>query len=65
MPCMFQHAGALVRRFPQAMFSHVVIPVLRAVLQDHDVVYAPLIAGYGSCTGAWLSVDACLSARGH
>ena len=41
----------LKRKFPKSMFSSVVIPVVRCVLVDYDVIYAPLIAGYGSCTG--------------
>lgn len=42
----------LARKFPPEMFPEgVVIPVLRCVLPDFDVVYAPLISSYGSCTG--------------
>lgn len=42
----------LARKFPKMMFPDgVVIPVLRCVLPDFDVVYAPLISSYGSCTG--------------
>ena len=42
----------LERKFPLEMFPDgVVIPVLRCVLPDFDVVYAPLISSYGSCTG--------------
>lgn len=42
----------LARKFPAEMFPDgVVIPVLRCVLPDFDVVYAPLISSYGSCTG--------------
>lgn len=42
----------LARKFPKSMFPDgVVIPVLRCVLPDFDVVYAPLISSYGSCTG--------------
>lgn len=41
----------LARKFPQQLFPEgVVIPVLRCVLPDFDVVYAPLISSYGSCT---------------
>ena len=43
----------LARKFPEELFPEgVVIPVLRCVLPDFDVVYAPLISSYGSCTGA-------------
>ena len=43
----------LARKFPAEQFPDgVVIPVLRCVLPDFDVVYAPLISSYGSCTGA-------------
>ena len=42
----------LARKFPPHLFPDgVVIPVLRCVLPDFDVVYAPLISSYGSCTG--------------
>ena len=42
----------LARKFPAELFPDgVVIPVLRCVLPDFDVVYAPLISSYGSCTG--------------
>lgn len=42
----------LERKFSPEMFPNgVVIPVLRCVLPDFDVVYAPLISSYGSCTG--------------
>lgn len=42
----------LARKFPADLFPDgVVIPVLRCVLPDFDVVYAPLISSYGSCTG--------------
>ena len=42
----------LARKFPPDLFPDgVVIPVLRCVLPDFDVVYAPLISSYGSCTG--------------
>ena len=42
----------LARKFPAELFPNgVVIPVLRCVLPDFDVVYAPLISSYGSCTG--------------
>ncbi|DBB14910.1 TPA: hypothetical protein ACH3X3_004508 [Trebouxia sp. C0006] len=41
----------LARKFPAELFPDgVVIPVLRCVLPDFDVVYAPLISSYGSCT---------------
>ena len=44
----------LERKFPLQMFPDgVVIPVLRCVLPDFDVVYAPLISSYGSCTGEY------------
>ena len=39
----------------------VVIPVLRGILPDFDVVYAPLISSYGSCTGAVLDTRARLT----
>ena len=39
----------------------VVIPVLRGILPDFDVVYAPLISSYGSCTGAVIDTGACLT----
>lgn len=43
----------LARKFPAALFPHgVLIPALRAVLPDFDVVYAPLVSSYGSATGA-------------
>jgi hypothetical protein len=43
----------LARKFPPEMFpTGVVVPAVRAVLEDFDVVYAPLISSYGSCTGA-------------
>ena len=42
----------LARKFPASKFpSGVLIPVVRAVLEDFDVVYAPLIAAYGACAG--------------
>ena len=42
----------LARKFPLRLFpAGVTIPVLRCVLPDFDVVYAPLISSYGSCTG--------------
>lgn len=42
----------LARKFQQSRFpGRVLIPVVRAVLEDFDVVYAPLIAAYGSCPG--------------
>lgn len=42
----------LARKFPAELFPDgVVIPVLRCVLPDFDVVYAPLISSYGSYTG--------------
>lgn len=45
----------LARKFPADMLPEVVIPVLRCVLPDFDVVYAPLISSYGSCTGMAVS----------
>ena len=39
----------------------VVIPVLRGILPDFDVVYAPLISSYGSCTGAVFHTGTCLA----
>jgi len=37
----------LARKFPPAKFPNgVLIPVVRAVLEDFDVVYAPLLAAY-------------------
>lgn len=45
----------LARKFPADLFPHgVLIPALRAVLPDFDVVYAPLVSSYGSATGAEL-----------
>lgn len=42
----------LGRKFQPSRFpTGVVIPVLKAVLWDFDVVYAPVIAAYGSCAG--------------
>jgi len=42
----------LARKFPPAKFPNgVLIPVVRAVLEDFDVVYAPLLAAYGACAG--------------
>ena len=41
----------LARKFPPSKFPQAVIPAVRCALQDFDVVYAPLIASYGSCTG--------------
>ena len=42
----------LARKFPTSRFpAGTVIPVRRAVLQDFDVAYAPVIAAYGSCAG--------------
>ncbi|KAK9844865.1 hypothetical protein WJX74_007926 [Apatococcus lobatus] len=41
----------LARKFPAKLFPHgVLIPALRAVLPDFDVVYAPLVSSYGSAT---------------
>eukprot|EP00803_Ostreobium_quekettii_P006300 evm.model.scf_1577.4 EVM.evm.TU.scf_1577.4 scf_1577:20380-24830(-) len=41
----------LARKFPNDDFPEgIVIPVVQAVLQDFDVVYAPLVSSYGSCT---------------
>jgi len=40
----------LARKFPPEMFGgEVVVPVVRARLEDFDVVYAPLVTSYGSC----------------
>ncbi len=45
----------LARKFPASKFpAGVLVPVVRAVLEDFDVVYAPLFAAYGSCAGALL-----------
>lgn len=50
----------LARKFPPSTFPDgVVIPVLRCVLPDFDVVYAPLISSYGSCTGECFSHTSC------
>ncbi|KAK9814536.1 hypothetical protein WJX72_007546 [[Myrmecia] bisecta] len=41
----------LARKFPPDLFPDgVVIPVLRCVLEEFDVVYSPMIVSYGSCT---------------
>lgn len=41
----------LARKFPLNMFPDgVVVPVIQCVLQDFDVVFAPLISSYGSAT---------------
>lgn len=48
----FRWAGQLARKYPPDLFPcGVVVPVVRSVLADFDVVYAPLISSYGSCTG--------------
>ena len=45
--------GQLARKYAPELFPHgVVVPVVRSVLADFDVVYAPLITSYGSCSGA-------------
>lgn len=50
----------LARKFPSKRFPDgVVIPILRCVLPDFDVVYAPLISSYGSCTGESLLHESC------
>lgn len=42
----------LARKFPASRFPDgVLIPVVRAVLEDFDVVYAPLLAAYGAVAG--------------
>lgn len=41
----------LARKFPPSQFPQAVIPTVRCALKDFDVVYAPLISSYGSCTG--------------
>lgn len=41
----------LARKFPVSKFPQAVIPTVRCALHDFDVVYAPLISSYGSCTG--------------
>ncbi len=42
----------LARKFKLGCVPHgVVIPVLRCVLLNFDVVYAPAITSYGSCPG--------------
>jgi len=42
----------LAGKFTLDHFPHgVVIPVLRCILPDFDVVYAPAITSYGSCPG--------------
>ncbi|KAF6265604.1 hypothetical protein COO60DRAFT_1623787 [Scenedesmus sp. NREL 46B-D3] len=41
----------LARKFPLDMFPDgVVVPVIQCVLQDFDVVFAPLISSYGAAT---------------
>ena len=46
----------LARKFPPSKFPDgVLIPVVRAVLEGFDVVYAPLLAAYGACAGEYLS----------
>lgn len=41
----------LARKFPLDLFPDgVVVPVIQCVLQDFDVVFAPLISSYGSAT---------------
>ncbi|KAK9808507.1 hypothetical protein WJX73_002957 [Symbiochloris irregularis] len=40
----------LARKFPPSQFPQAVIPTVRCALRDFDVVYAPLISSYGSCT---------------
>ncbi|GMH41490.1 hypothetical protein BSKO_09400 [Bryopsis sp. KO-2023] len=41
----------LHRKFPADVFPDgVVIPTVQGVLHDFDVVYAPLLSSYGSCT---------------
>ncbi|KAK9836283.1 hypothetical protein WJX81_001870 [Elliptochloris bilobata] len=43
--------GQLARKYPPDLFPHgVVVPVVRSVLTGFDVVYAPLITSYGSCS---------------
>ena len=42
----------LACKFTLDLFPHgVVIPVLRCILPDFDVVYAPTITSYGFCPG--------------
>ena len=41
----------LARKYLPAKFPNAVIPTVRCALRDFDVVYAPLISSYGSCTG--------------
>jgi hypothetical protein len=42
----------LARKFPPSLFPGAasLIPVVQCVLEDFDVVYAPLVSSYGSCT---------------
>ncbi|GIL90277.1 hypothetical protein Vretimale_16334 [Volvox reticuliferus] len=40
----------LRRKYPLQDFPDCVIPVVQVALEDFDVVYAPYIATYGSCT---------------
>lgn len=41
----------LARKFPLSLFPDgVVVPVIQCVLRNFDVVFAPLISSYGSCT---------------
>lgn len=40
----------LHRKYAPSMFPHVLVPVVQCILEDFDVVYAPLLAGYGSAT---------------
>ncbi len=51
----------LAGKFTLDHFPHgVVIPVLRCILPDFDVVYAPAITSYGSCPGEALHDPASL-----
>ena len=47
----------LARKYPPSKFPQAVIPVVRCALKDFDVCYAPLIASYGSVTGAPRNCD--------
>ncbi len=41
----------LLRKYPLELFPQTLIPCVRCVLLDFDVVYSPCITSYGSCSG--------------